>query len=125
MEIFPINFLESYEAEGRTIKYSSFVEIAQGGPEVGKITIDGKEVGSKGDYFGGPPLFHRGKMFVPRLKKAFLRRHFKICMIDLTNLSMEEIGEQADLVLISKVDDTSVYFYEDTPNTKLKTVRWN
>ncbi|HJW29485.1 MAG TPA: hypothetical protein VJ508_09545 [Saprospiraceae bacterium] len=125
MEIFPTNFVDTYEVEGHTIKYSNFIEIAQGGPEVATLTVDGKTIGVKGDYFGGPPVFHQSKMFVPRLNKALLGRYFKICVIDLKNLSMQEVGSKEDLVLISKADDTSVYFYEDTPNTKLKSIRWN
>lgn len=124
MEIYPINFLDSYSVDGHSIKYSNFIEIAQGGPEVGTLTIDGKAIGDKEDYFGGPPFFYQGKMFVPRLKKAFLGRYFKISIIDLIDLSMKEIGDKEDLVLINKVDDTTVHFFEDTPNTKIKSVRW-
>jgi hypothetical protein len=125
MEIFPTNFLDTYTVEGHTIKYSNFVEIAQGGPEVGTLSIDGKVLGVKGDYFGGPPSFHQGKMFVPRLNKALLGRYFKICVINLRDRSMKEIGDKEELVLISKVDETSVYFFRENPNTKLKSIRWN
>jgi len=125
MEIFAINFLDTYTEEGYTIKYSNFIEIAQGGPEVGTLTIDGKTVGVKGDYFGGPPFFHQGKMFVPILKKAVLGRHFKICVINLSDRSIKEIGDKEELALISKVDETLVYFFRENPNTKLKSIRWN
>jgi|ERR1041385_2904382 hypothetical protein len=123
MEILPTDFLDTYEVEGHTVKYTNFIEIVQGGPEVATLSIDGKSIGAK-DYFGGPPFFHQGKMFVPRLKKALLGRYFKTCVIDLKNLSMKEIGDKEDLVLISKVDETSVYFFRENPNTKLKSVRW-
>lgn len=125
MELSPLNFLDTYSVDGHSIQYSNFIEIAQGGPEVGTLSIDRKVVGAKGDYFGGPPFFHQGKMFVPRLKKALFGRHFKICVIDLKKLSIKEVGDKEELVLISKADDNTVYFYEDTPNTKLKSIRWN
>jgi hypothetical protein len=125
MEIYPTNFLDTYSVDGHVIKYFNFTEIAQGGPEVGTLTIDGKGVGVKGDYFGGPPFFYQGKMFVPRLKKAMLGRYFKICVINLSDRSMKEVGDKEELVLISKVDETLVYFFSDNPNTKFKSIRWN
>lgn len=125
MEIFPINFLDSYEIDGHSIRYSDFIEISQGGPEVGTAAIDGKPVGGKGDYFGGPPFLHQGKMFVPRLIRALPGRYFKTCVINLSGRSIKEIGGKEELVLISKVDDSSVYFFRSNPNTKLEVVRWN
>jgi hypothetical protein len=76
------------------------------------------------DYFGGPPVFHKNYMFVPRLKKSFFLRYLKLCMINLSDHSMQEIGVKEDLILLSKVDDNTVYFFEDSPNKKLKSIRW-
>ncbi len=125
MEIFPLNFLDTYEVGGHSIKYSNFIELGQGGAEAATLTIDDKTVGEKGDYFAGPPFFFQGKMFVPQLKKSLLGRHFKICVINLSDRSMKEIGDKEELVLISKVDETSVYFFRENPNMKLKSIRWN
>jgi hypothetical protein len=125
MEIYPIDFVDKYSVESHTIEYTGIIEIAQGGPEVGTLTIDGKPVGVKGDYFGGPPAFFKDYMFVPRLNKALLGRYFKICVINLSDQSIKEIGDKEELALISKVDETSVYFFRENPNTKLKSVRWN
>lgn len=125
METFSTNFLDIYPVNGHSIKYSGFIEIAQGGPEVAKLTINGKSIGEKEDYFGGPPFFYQDKMFVPKLIKSLLGRHFKICVINLSDLSLKEIGYKEELILISKVDNTTVYFFENTPNTKLKSIRWN
>lgn len=124
MEIYPVNFLDTYSVDGHAIKYSNFIEIAQGGPEVGVLSIDDKTLGTKEDYFGGPPVFYKNYMFVPRLKKSFLARHFKLCVIDLNDRSIKEIGDKEELILLSKVDESSVYFFEDNPNTKLKSIRW-
>jgi hypothetical protein len=33
MEIFPTNFPDKYSIEGHTVRYSDFMEIAQGGPK--------------------------------------------------------------------------------------------
>jgi len=125
MEIFATNFLDTYSVNGHSIKYSNFIEIAQGGPEVGALAIDGKTIGVKGDYFGGPPAFFKDYIFVPRLNKALLRRYFKICVINLSDRSIKEIGDKEELALISKVDETSVYFFRENPNVKLKSIRWN
>ena len=64
-------------------------------------------------------------MFVPRLNKALLGRDFKLCVINLNDRSMKEIGNKEKLMLISKVDETLVYFFTENPNTKLKSIRWN
>lgn len=82
-------------------------------------------LGGKEYDFGGPPGFFKNYMFVPLLKKPFLRTHFKICVINLTRPSIAEIGDKEILVLINKVDETTVFFFEDLSNTKLKAIRWN
>ncbi|WP_143165112.1 hypothetical protein [Chryseolinea serpens] len=125
MQIFPTNFPDKYAVEGHTVQYSNFIEIVQGGPEVANLIIDGKMLGGKEDYFGGPPVFFKNYMFVPLLKKSFLRRYFKICVINLTHPSIAEIGDKEVLVLLSRVDETTVFFFEDLSNTKLKSIRWN
>src|SRR4051812_19113807 len=120
MEIFATNFLDTYSVNGHLIKYSNFIEIAQGGPEVGTLAIDGKTIGVNGVYFGGPPAFFNDYMFVPRLNKALLGRYYKICVINLSDRSIKEIGDKEELALISKVDETSVYFFRENPNVNLK-----
>lgn len=123
MEIYATNFLDTYSVDGHTIKYSNFIEIAQGGPEVGILSIDDNVLG-EGDHFGGPPVFYKHYMFVPRLKKSFIGRHFKLCVINLNDLSTKEIGGKEDLILLSQVDDSTVYFFEDNPNATLKSIHW-
>jgi hypothetical protein len=125
MEIFGTNFLDTYSINGHTIKYSDFIEIAQGGPEVGILSIDGKALVGKGVYFGGPPVFYKNHMFLPRLKKSFLARYFKLCVVDLNDRSIREIGGKEELILLSKVDDNLVYFFEDNPNAKLRSISWS
>src|SRR5690349_9740649 len=124
MKISPINFLDTYDSDGHIVKYSNFKEISQGGPEVGKLTIDGKTIGSNGDYFGGPPFFYEGKMFLPQLKNSLLGSRFHVCIVDLESCRAHTIGEAEELILIFNVDDTSVYFYADEPNKTTRTVPW-
>lgn len=125
MEIYPLNFLDTYAIEGHLIKYSSFIEICQGGPEVARLSIDGRFLGAERDiYFGGPPVFYKGYMFVPHLKKSFLSRYFKLCVIDLNNLSMKEIGGKEELILLKEVNDNTIYFFRESPNLRLRSINW-
>lgn len=124
MEIFASNFLDNYSVGGHTIRYSNLVEIAQGGPEIGALLIDGKALSTEPTHFGGPPVFYEKFMFVPRLKKSFVGRHFILCVIDLDDRSIKEIGSEEDLILLAKADHSTVYFFDDNPNTRLKSVNW-
>jgi hypothetical protein len=125
MQISPANFLTKYSEGGHSIQYSDFTEITEGGPEVGLVLIDGRNLGPKGNYFGGPPIFLKNYLFIPQLIKSSLGKHFKLCVVDLNDCSIREIGEKEELILLSKVNDNSVFFFKDIPNGKLKSVRWN
>jgi hypothetical protein len=125
MTIYPINFPDTYLESGHTINYSGFMEITQGGPEVGNLFVDSKMVGTKKDYFGGPPAFVRNVMVAPLLKQSFLSKYFKVCVINLDDLSMREIGDKEQLILITKVDGKSIQFFTDLANIELKSIPWN
>jgi hypothetical protein len=125
MQISPANFLTKYSQGGHSIQYSDFTEITEGGPEVGLVSIDGKSLGPKGNYFGGPPVFFKNYLFIPQLMKSPSRRYFRLSVVDLSDCSIKEIGENEELILLSKVNDNSVFFFKDIPNGKLNSIRWN
>ena len=123
MEIYPTNFLDSYQVGDHSIKYTDIVEMAQAAPEIGSLVINGVAL-AKDEYFGGPPVFYKGKMFVPHLKRTLFGGPFRLCVIDLNLRTIRDLGGPEQLVLISKVDDDTVSFYRDIPNKTLKTIRW-
>jgi hypothetical protein len=123
MEIFPTNYLAEYLINGYTFKYSNFFEVAQGGPEVGTLSVNDEIVGTR-IFFGGPPVFYEDNLFVPILKKGLLGRRFKICLINLKDRTIKEIGYELDLILLKNVDEKTVFFYADSPNAKISSINW-
>jgi|SRR5688572_28140776 hypothetical protein len=122
-QISPANFLSKYIIDGHEIQYFDFKEISEGGPEVATLAIDKNTIGN-GGLFGGPPLFFQGKMFVPAFRKSKPAGHFKLCVIDLKDQSLKEIGSDEKLILIKKVDKDKVSFFGEIPNGKLNSVSW-
>lgn len=53
MKIQPIGFPLEWTTSEHVILYNNIHEIGQGGPEVGNVTIDGKNLPG---LYGGPPL---------------------------------------------------------------------
>jgi hypothetical protein len=49
--------------------------------------------------------------FVPLLKEFFLGQYFKLCVIDLDNLSMKEIGDKEVLILLKEVNEDTIFLF--------------
>src|ERR1700741_651581 len=104
MDIYPLNYANQYLIDGHQVVYSKFIEVAQGGPEGGIVEIDGKLVGRDGDYFGGPSVFYGGHMFIPQLQTSILGRHFILCVVNLSDRSVRNVGTKRDLILLKNAD---------------------
>lgn len=66
----PLNFKSDILLNGKYhIKYHTFMEITQGGPEVGILSINGNDIQNK--KFGGPILFDTENLYAPCFVKTF------------------------------------------------------
>ena len=113
----PVNFDVSKNIEGTEVEYSELMEVGQGGPEVGKLSVNKSEI--KYEYpFGGPFLIKNGYLYVPVFIRSFFRSGFKLAKIDIRSHDVELIGTTLGLIFLSKIEDGKVYFYEDLDKKK-------
>lgn len=117
MQLFPTNFPAHYSVEGHVVEYRDLREMAQGGPEVGKLFVDGHVVGK--DYeFGGPLIEHHGSVLLPIYRSGY----FYLTQVDLDERVAKVIGPAERLVLVASVFDGAVRYYNDLANTNVRTV---
>jgi hypothetical protein len=93
------------------------MEIAQGGPEIGTLSINGKIL-SPSLRFGGPAIYKDGTIYVPVFIRRFCISGFRICKINSETLDIEIIGKMKALIFLDKIEDDLIYFFEDLDRTK-------
>lgn len=95
--------------------YSGLMEISQGGPEVGTISVNGMTILSY--RFGGPFLSKDKYIFAPVYVKKFFGFGFKLAKINTKDLNVEILGKIKDLIFLDKTEGNRVYFFEDLDKT--------
>ncbi len=106
----PINFDIKKKVGEIEIVYSALMEITQGGPEVGNISINGKLLEGR---FGGPSIINERYFYAPIQINKIFGAGFRIAIINLENFEMKIIGKIIDLVFIDKVYQNRIYYFED------------
>lgn len=119
MSIFedPLQFITKKKIGDIEIVYTDLMEISQGGPEVGNLSINGKMVEGR---FGGPSLLDENYIYVPAQVKRFLGTGFKLARINSITLKVEYLSKVKDLIFLEKIVDNQVYFFEDMSKTIYK-----
>ncbi|WP_065217802.1 MULTISPECIES: hypothetical protein [Butyricimonas] len=102
----------------RIIEYSDVQEIVQGGPEIGKFSIDNKTFKEK--LFGGPCLNHGEFIYLPIYVRKFLNRGFQLCRINLSSRELDILTPFENLIYLDRIEDNKIYYYIDLEKTKLK-----
>jgi len=110
----PIQFDLKKKVGNIEITYSNLMEICQGGPEVGNLSVNGKKV--KGRY-GGPALCHDGYVYVPAFVKKFFGFGFKLAKINPATFEVEYLSKIKNLIFLEKTEGNRIYFYEDINKT--------
>lgn len=113
----PIQFDIKKKVGDIEIIYSCLLEISQGGPVVGNISINGKMVQG---LYGGPPLFKDDYIYIPSFGKKFLGTGFKLARINTTTLEVEHLSKTKDLIFLDKIERNRIYFFEDINKTVQK-----
>src|SRR5690554_584173 len=106
----PIQFLIKKKFKNVEIMYYELMEISQGGPEVGNLSINGKIV--KGLY-GGPAIYHGEYIFAPAYVKKLLGVGFKLARINIHTQKVEYLSNIKNLIYLDKIDKNRIYFFED------------
>ncbi len=106
----PIQFEVKKKSGNVELVYSDLMEISQGGPEVGNLSINGEIVQG---LYGGPALCRSDYVYVPAYVKKILGAGFRLAKIDVATLEVELLGKTKDLIFLDRVEGSQIYFFED------------
>lgn len=116
----PFGFKRKFEYAGHRIEYTDVNELGQGGPETGKLFIDGKQLLE--NYFSGPLIFYKDLICIPVLSRSFLSSGFKLGMINLDSRTLELVTKKEPLVLIEKANNGVISYFTDIRCSRRKEV---
>ena len=108
----PLDFQEKFLFENWEVSYLDLMEVNQGSPLVGSLSINGQVI-IKEQGFGGPLLYFNRKIYIPVFIRRFLVVGFRLAILNLDDLSIEYIGGIEDLVYLKEIKDNRIYFYTD------------
>ena len=101
------NFFDQWE-----VSYLDLMEVNQGSPLVGSLSIKGQVIIQE-QGFGGPLLYFNRKIIIPVFIRRFWVVGFRLAILNLDDLSIEYIGGIEDLIYLKEIKDNRIYFYTD------------
>ena len=108
----PLDFQEKNFFDKWEVSYLDLMEVNQGSPLVGSLSINGQVI-IKEQGFGGPLLYFNRKIYIPVFIRRFCVVGFRLAILSLDDLSIEYIGGIEDLVYLKEIRDNRIYFYTD------------
>ena len=108
----PLDFQEKFLFDNWEVSYLDLMEVNQGSPLVGSLSINGQVI-IKEQGFGGPLLYFNRKIYIPVFIRRFCLVGFRLATLNLDDLSIEYIGGIEDLVYLKEIKDNRIYFYTD------------
>ena len=108
----PLDFQENFLFDKWEVSYLDLMEVNQGSPLVGSLSINGQVI-IKEQGFGGPLLYCNRKIYIPVFIRRFCVVGFRLAILSLDDLSIEYIGDIEDLVYLKEIKDNKIYFYTD------------
>lgn len=108
----PFEFQEKIFFDQWEVSYLDLMEVNQGSPLVGSLSINGQVI-IKEQGFGGPLLYFNRKIYIPVFIRRFFVVGFRLAILNLDDLSIEYIGGIEDLVYLKEIKDNRIYFYTD------------
>lgn len=108
----PFEFQEKNFFDQREVSYLDLMEVNQGSPLVGSLSINGQVI-IKEQGFGGPLLYFNRKIYIPVFIRRFCVVGFRLATLNLDDLSIEYIGGVEDLIYLKEIRDNRIYFYTD------------
>lgn len=108
----PLDFQEKFLFDNWEVSYLDLMEVNQGSPLVGSLSINGQVV-IKEQGFGGPLLYFNRKIYIPVFIRRFCVVGFRLATLNVDDLSIEYIGGIEDLVYLKEIKGNRIYFYTD------------
>ena len=108
----PLEFQEKNVFDEWEVSYLDLMEVNQGSPLVGSLSINGQVIIQE-QGFGGPLLYFNRKIYIPVFIRRFWVVGFRLAILNLDDLSIEYIGGIEDLVYLKEIKDNRIYFYTD------------
>ena len=108
----PLDFQEKFLFDNWEVSYLDLMEVNQGSPLVGNLSINGQVI-IKEQGFGGPLLYFNRKIYIPVFIRRFCVVGFRLAALNLDDLSIEYIGGIEDLVYLKEIKGNRIYFYTD------------
>ena len=108
----PLDFQENFLFDEWEVSYLDLMEVNQGSPLVGSLSINGQVI-TQEQGFGGPLLYSNRKIYIPVFIRRFCVVGFRLAILSLDDLSIEYIGGIEDLVYLKEIKDNRIYFYTD------------
>ena len=108
----PLDFQEKNFFDKWEVSYLDLMEVNQGSPLVGSLSINGQVI-TQEQGFGGPLLYFNRKIYIPVFIRRFCLVGFRLAILSLDDLSIEYIGGIEDLVYLKEIKDNRIYFYTD------------
>ena len=108
----PLDFQEKFLFDNWEVSYLDLMEVNQGSPLVGSLSINGQVI-IKEQGFGGPLLYFNRKIYIPVFIRRFCVAGFRLATLNLDDLSIEYIGGIEDLIYLKAIKGNRIYFYTD------------
>ena len=108
----PLEFQEKNFFDEWEVSYLDLMEVNQGSPLVGSLSINGQVIIQE-QGFGGPLLYFNRKIYIPVFIRRFCVVGFRLAILNLDDLSIEYIGGIEDLVYLKEIKGNRIYFYTD------------
>ena len=108
----PLDFQEKFLFENWEVSYLDLMEVNQGSPLVGSLSINGQVI-IKEQGFGGPLLYFDRKIYIPVFIRRFCVVGFRLATLNVDDLSIEYIGDIEDLIYLKEIKGNRIYFYTD------------
>ncbi|MDU6207453.1 hypothetical protein [Veillonella sp.] len=108
----PLDFQEKFLFDNWEVSYLDLMEVNQGSPLVGSLSINGRVI-IKEQGFGGPLLYFNRKIYIPVFIRRFCVVGFRLATLNVDDLSIEYIGDIEDLIYLKEIKGNRIYFYTD------------
>ena len=108
----PLDFQEKFLFDNWEVSYLDLMEVNQGSPLVGSLSINGQVI-IKEQGFGGPLLYFNRKIYIPVFIRRFCVVGFRLAILNLDDLSIKYIGGIEDLIYLKEIKGNRIYFYTD------------
>ena len=108
----PLNFQEKFLFDNWEVSYLDLMEVNQGSPLVGSLSINGQVI-IKEQGFGGPLLYFNRKIYIPVFIRRFGVVGFRLATLNVDDLSIKYIGGIEDLIYLKEIKGNRIYFYTD------------